>query len=144
MKLDKLEIYSLLGLKKPEDFKQEVRFRNAKLIFADFRKMMRHQSDGLYYSQYANKQNGKTTDKIIEAIIAEYNGNDVILINDTASSACRTRQIWLNYRATIIPVYGDPYYYGGRGRVMGKERAQHCRGENLLIIDDCDFNNRNN
>ena len=145
MKPDKGMVYSLLGLKEPLAFQKDLQFRNAKLLLADFKKRINgpYSIGDTYYNRYDflwNRQTGKTTDKIIEAILAEYDGKNVVLITNTNVSMARTRHIWGNYRSKVMAVYGDPYYCGGYGRVMTKERAQHYyRGENILIIDDCDF-----
>ena len=80
------------------------------------------------------------TKQSLTDLLAEYDGKNVVLITNTNVSMARTRHIWGNYRSKVMAVYGDPYYCGGYGRVMTKERAQHYyRGENILIIDDCDF-----
>lgn len=139
MNLDRATVYSLLGLRDPEVFKEEVRVEYVKLLFSEFRKVLNNENYLTPYVSYCNRQNGKTTNKIIEAIIAEYAGKEVVMLTHSSMEERRVHNLYSYYRAELTGHYGDPQHlYGGRVKIISKERDKfYLRGKsNVLFIDD--------
>lgn len=110
----KEEIYLILGFQKKEDFLEQRLQKFARLYGSEllqiFKELLKNGStDKLrFFNKLKYRQIGNTTDKIIDTILHEYYGNNVIYCTSTIRERDRIQNLWKEYRNKIIEVMGNP------------------------------------
>ena len=134
--------YDAAGLSHPNVYRKKQRDNHVRFLFKSIKIYgILEAPDSPIWDLYpeTGRRTGKTTNKIMDTIIAEWSGQDVILICRNLSVMRSTHNIWLGYRNKVWKKLGPPPTEG-RSSIVSQSRARlrgHINHNTIVIYDEC-------
>lgn len=138
------QIIQALNLEQPEDFKQKRDFHQACLLLKIFGNSIKEKRDlnenekSFLFDLDKNRRSGKTTTCMIQALHAEYEGKDVLIILNDHSICFWWKILYSEYKEILVRHFGKP---AGSLSIMSlydfhNKSTQRIGYHNHLIIKD--------